>query len=66
MSPRPGLALLLLRPCRWEAAVSMTDGIRCSKAQRLQIKKLNPKGIPSVEDIKSPIAIEGDGWKGDG
>ena len=66
MSPMPGLALLLLRPCRWEAVVSMTDGVRCSKAKWLQIKKLKPKWISSVEDIKSPIAVQGDGWKGDG
>lgn len=61
MSPMPGLAVLLLRPCRWEAVVSMTDGTHCSKAKLLQIKKLSPKWIPSVEDIKSSIALVGDG-----
>ena len=52
-------------PC-WEPVVSMTDGTHCSKAKALQIKKLNPKWIPSVEDIKSPRALVVDGWKGDG
>ena len=46
--------------------LAMTDGTHCSKAKALQIKKLNPKWIPSVEDIKSPRALVVDGWKGDG
>ena len=67
MSSVPGLAVLPLRPCPVGSLfVSMTDGTHCSKAKVLQIKKLNPKWIPSVEDIKSPRALVVDGRKGDG